>query len=94
MVERLRTRECADVAGADIVADIAADAQAGFGAGNVEVARAVNVANLDVFSRFRLGDDDGVGGARTGNCDQGRSGAEEKALNVHFLTSSQNRTRQ
>ncbi|MBZ9874881.1 hypothetical protein LB542_29035, partial [Mesorhizobium sp. BR1-1-9] len=26
-------------------------------------------------------------GARTGNCDQGRSGAEKKALDVHFLTS-------
>ncbi|WP_210163600.1 hypothetical protein, partial [Mesorhizobium ciceri] len=36
---------------------------------------------------------DGVGGARTGNCDQGRSGAEKKALDVHFLTSSQNRVR-
>ncbi|WP_292147058.1 hypothetical protein, partial [Mesorhizobium sp.] len=31
----------------------------------------------------------GVGGARTGNCDQGRSGAEKQALDVHFLTSSQ-----
>ncbi|MER9836471.1 hypothetical protein NKJ28_16025, partial [Mesorhizobium sp. M0145] len=28
-------------------------------------------------------------GARTGNCDQCRSGAEKKALDVHFLTSSQ-----
>ncbi|WP_206072911.1 hypothetical protein, partial [Mesorhizobium mediterraneum] len=27
--------------------------------------------------------------ARTGNCDQRRSGAEKKALDVHFLTSSQ-----
>ncbi|WP_457154965.1 hypothetical protein, partial [Mesorhizobium sp. P5_C1] len=36
----------------------------------------------------------GVGGARTGNCEQSRSGAEEKALDVHFLTSSQNRTKQ
>jgi hypothetical protein len=62
-------------------------------AGDVEVARAVDVADLDVFSRFRLGDDDGVGGARPGNCDQGRSGAEKKALDVHFLTSSQNRER-
>jgi hypothetical protein len=42
----------------------------------VEVASAVDVANLDVFSRFRLGDNDG--GARTGNCDQGRSGAEKR----------------
>jgi len=42
--------------------------------------------DLDVFSGFRLGDDDSVGGARTGNCDQGRSGAEKKALDVHFLT--------
>ncbi|WP_204367433.1 hypothetical protein, partial [Mesorhizobium sp. NBIMC_P2-C1] len=32
---------------------------------------------------------DSVGGARTGDCEQCRSGAEEKALDVHFLTSSQ-----
>ncbi|MBN9253026.1 MAG: hypothetical protein J0I86_21050, partial [Mesorhizobium sp.] len=41
------------------------------------------------FSWFRLGNDDSVGGARTGDCEQSRSGAEKKALNVHFLTSSQ-----
>ncbi|WP_421917476.1 porin [Mesorhizobium sp.] len=39
---------------------MAADAQAGLGAGDVEVASAVDVADLDVFSGFRLGDDDGV----------------------------------
>src|SRR5690606_7718608 len=72
-----------------VVTDITADAQAGLGAGDVEVASAVHVANPDVFSGLRLGDDDGVGGARTGDCDQSRSGAEKKALDVHFLTSSQ-----
>src|SRR5690606_13703575 len=36
-----------------------------------------------------LGDDDSVGSARTGDCDEGRSGAEKQALDVHFLTSSQ-----
>src|SRR5690606_9394242 len=74
---------------ADVVAQIAADLQAGFGARNVEVASAVDVADADVFSGFRLGHDDSVGGARTGDCDESRSGAEKKALDVHFLTSSQ-----
>src|SRR5690606_21508023 len=77
-------------ASADLHADIAANAQAGLGARDVIEAGAVNVADADIFSRLRLGDDDGVGGARTGDCDQSRSGADKKALDVHFLTSSQN----
>ena len=77
------------VACADVVTDVAADLQAGFGAGDVVEAGAVYVANANVFDRLRLGSDDRIGGARTGDCDQGRSGAEKKALDVHFLTSSQ-----
>ncbi|MFB9345400.1 hypothetical protein ACFFTN_26280, partial [Aminobacter aganoensis] len=38
-------------------------------------------------------DDDSVGRTSAGDCEQSRSGAEKKALNVHFLTSSQNRDR-
>ncbi|MFB9345399.1 hypothetical protein ACFFTN_26270, partial [Aminobacter aganoensis] len=34
-------------------------------------------------------DDDSVGRTSAGDCEQSRSGAEKKALNVHFLTSSQ-----
>ncbi|ESX08324.1 hypothetical protein X768_22935 [Mesorhizobium sp. LSJC265A00] len=37
-----------------------------------EISGAVYVADLDVFSWFRLGDRHRVGGASTGNCDQGR----------------------
>src|SRR5690606_34892487 len=68
----------------------AAELQAGFGARDVEEAGAVYVADADVFDRLRLGHDDRVGGAcgtrRHGH--QGR-GADEKALDVHSLTSSQ-----
>src|SRR5690606_17257751 len=91
----LMTAEAEDVveftaADADLNAQIAADLEAGLGARDVIEAGAVNVADADIFSRLRLGDDDGVGGARTGDCDQSRSGADKKALDVHFLTSSQN----
>ncbi len=78
-----------DVTHADIVAHITADFQAGFCAWHVVEAGAVYVADANVFDRLRLGDDDRIGGARPGDCDQGRSGAEKKALDVHFLTSSQ-----
>ena len=78
-----------EVAATDVDADITADLQAGFGAGHVEEARAVDVADANVFDGLRLGDDDRVGRTSAGYCDQGRSGAEKKALDVHFLTSSQ-----
>ena len=62
------------IANADVITDITADAQAGFGSRNVEVARAVGVADADVFHRFRLGDDfNSVGSTSTGHCDQSRS---------------------
>jgi len=69
--------------------DVAADLQAGFGARNVEVTRAECVANANVFHRLRLGGNDSVGGLSAGDCCESSSGADEKALDVHFLTSSQ-----
>src|SRR6185295_2872994 len=77
------------VACADVVTNVAADLQADFSAGNVIEARAVYVANANVFDRLRFGDHDRVGGTCTGDCDESRSGAEKQALDVHFLTSSQ-----
>ena len=65
------------IAGADVVAEVAADLEAGFSPRDVVEAGAVYVADANVLDRLRLGDDDRVGGARTGDCDQGRSGAEK-----------------
>ena len=84
---RTAVEHAAAVAAADIKADVAADAQAGLGTRDVEVAGAVNVANADVFSRLRLGDDNRVRGMRAGNRDERCGGAGKKALDVHFLTS-------
>ncbi len=59
------------------------DTQAGFGARDVEVAGAECVANADIFNGLRLSNDDGIGSASAGNCNESCSGAEEKALDVH-----------
>ncbi|EEH15023.1 Hypothetical protein, conserved [Brucella ceti str. Cudo] len=72
------------VAALYVVTDVAADAQAGFGARNVEVASAVSVANADIFNGFGLWRDDCVGSLSAGSCNQSCSGAKEKALDVHF----------
>ena len=65
--------DAAKIAETDVIAYVTTDAQAGFGARDIEVAGAVDVADLDVFRRLRFGDDDSVGGARSGNCEQSRS---------------------
>ena len=70
-------------------ADVTADLQAGLGARDVEEAGAVDVADADVVDRIRRDRYDDVRSAGAGNCDEGRSGAEKKALDVHVLTSSQ-----
>jgi hypothetical protein len=76
-------------ADADVVTNVAGDLQAGLGAGDVVVADAIRVADAHIFHRFRFRDHHRIGGARTGHCDESRSGAEKQALDVHFLTSSQ-----
>jgi hypothetical protein len=48
------------------------------------------ISLTDVFSGFRLGHFDGVGGAGAGDCVECRSGAEKKALDVHFCSPVQN----
>ncbi len=60
------------------------DAQAGFGAWDVEIAGAVSIADADIFNGFWLWRDDCVGGLSAGSCNQSCSGAKEKALDVHF----------
>src|SRR5690606_13248834 len=77
-----------DVAVAHFVTDITADLQAGLGARDVEEAGAVGVADADIFHRLWLCDDDRVS-SLSRNSDSSRCGAEKKALDVHFLTSSQ-----
>ncbi len=67
-----------------VVTDVAMDAQAGFGARDVEVASAVCVANANIFNGFGLWRDDCVGSLSAGSCNQSCSGAEKKALDVHF----------
>ncbi|EEZ14110.1 conserved hypothetical protein [Brucella melitensis bv. 1 str. Rev.1] len=67
-----------------VVTDVTMDAQADFGARNVEVASAVSVANADIFNGFGLWRDDCVGSLSAGSCNQSCSGAKEKALDVHF----------
>ncbi|KRC93291.1 hypothetical protein ASE47_10430 [Ensifer sp. Root258] len=62
----------------------AAELQAGFGARDVEVASAESVANANVFHGLRLGGDDCVGCLCAGYCCESCSGAEKKALDVHF----------
>src|SRR5690606_41077454 len=73
----------------DLVTDVAADLEAGFGARNVEEACAVDVANADVFHWLWLWNEDCVSSLSAGESHRGDRGAEKKALNVHFLTSSQ-----
>ena len=72
------------VADASVIADNPADLEAGLGSRNVEEARALGVANANIFDGLGFGDDDCVRGACTRCCDKGRSGAEKKALDVHF----------
>src|SRR5690606_3201352 len=80
----------AERADADVVTQVSADPEAGLGARNVVVAGAVDVADADVFGGLGFSDDDRVGGAGAGYCDQGRSGAEKKALDVHLCSPVQN----
>src|SRR5690606_3586531 len=75
----------------DLVTDVATNLEAGFGAGNVEEACAVDVANADVFHWLWLWNEDCVSSLSASESHRGDRGAEKKALNVHFLTSSQNR---
>ncbi len=72
------------IATSNVVTNIARYAQAGFGAWDVEVASAVSIANADIFNCFWLWCDDCVGSLSAGSCNQSCSGAEEKALDVHF----------
>ncbi|MNZ86817.1 hypothetical protein D3C78_1056540 [compost metagenome] len=67
----------------DLEADIALELQAGFGAGDVEEAGAESVADANVFQGLRLSSDDSVGSVSAGYCCESRSGADEKALDVH-----------
>jgi hypothetical protein len=72
-------------------ADFAAELDAGFGAGDVEVARALCIANAHIFNRLRLGDDS-VGGTCAGYSNDNRCRTQKKALDCHFvLTSSQSK---
>ncbi|NRP89420.1 hypothetical protein GFPCMMHI_05345 [Ensifer adhaerens] len=66
--------------------NLAADLEAGFGARDEEVAGAVSVADTDVFKRLRFSSDDSVGRVSTGNYCQCSSGAEKKALDIHFVS--------
>src|SRR5690606_16067634 len=73
----------------DLVANPTANAEAGLGARDVEVASAVRVADANVFHRLRLSDNDSVSSLSAGDGDDAAHRAQEKALDVHFLTSSQ-----
>ncbi len=72
------------IATLDVCTNVAVDAQAGFGAWNIEVASAVCIANADIFNCFWLWSDDCVCCLSAGSCNESCSGAEEKALDVHF----------
>src|SRR5690606_2668516 len=61
-----------------------ADLQAGLGAGDVEIARAVDVADAHIFHRLRFRDDNRVGGLRARNCSQRRRRTDEKPLDAHM----------
>src|SRR5690606_17108419 len=67
-----------------LVTDVAANAQAGLGARNVEEANAVGVADADEFHRLWLCDDDRVSSAGAGRSNNCYCGAEKEALDVHF----------
>ncbi|WP_445482833.1 hypothetical protein [Pseudochrobactrum asaccharolyticum] len=64
--------------------NVTGDAQACFCAWNVEVASAVCIANAYIFNSFWFWCNDGVGSLSAGYCNESCSGAEKKALNVHF----------
>src|SRR5690606_5972139 len=68
----------------DLETNITADLEAGFGAGDVEVAGAERVANANIFHGLGLGSDDSIGSLCAGDCCECSSGAEKKALDVHF----------
>src|SRR5690606_28727154 len=86
---RVAERDAVAARGANLVEDVTGNAQAGLGAGDVEEAGAVDVADADVFDGLGLGDDDRVGRLGAGDGKGRNRGAEDKALDVHFLTSSQ-----
>ena len=67
-------------------ADAAGDVQAGLGAGDVEEAGAVGVANLHVVNSGRSGFARQVGSVSARGDHQAGGGAEQR-LHVHFLTS-------
>src|SRR5690606_30048871 len=68
----------------DLETNIAADLEAGFGARDVEVAGAERVADANIFHGLGLGSDDSIGSLCAGDCCESSSGAEKKALDVHF----------
>src|SRR5690606_36830795 len=73
----------ADGVAAELMTDPAADAQAGLGTRNVEVAGAVDVANADVLDGLRLGDDNRVSRLRASGGEGHGGRAEDKALDAH-----------
>src|SRR5690606_20681499 len=80
-----RVAEIVGAGGADLVIDVAGDAQAGLGAGDVEEAGAVDVADADIFDGLGLGDDDRVGRPGAGDGKRRNREAEDKAVDVHCL---------
>jgi hypothetical protein len=56
----------------------------GEGRAGVEVAGAESVATANVFHGLRFSSYDGVSCPSAGDCCEGSSGAEKKALDVHF----------
>src|SRR5690606_24719698 len=64
----------------NLMEDVARDREAGLGAGDVEEAGAVDVADADVFDGLGLGDDDRVGRLGAGDGKGRNRGAEDKAL--------------
>ena len=64
--------------------NIAAELQAGFGARNVEEARAECIADAYIFQGLWLSSDDSVSSLCARYCCKSCSGADEKALDVHL----------
>ncbi|WP_445433038.1 hypothetical protein [Brucella haematophila] len=73
------------VATLHIITDIAADTQAGFGARNVEIARAVSIANANIFNGFWLWSNDCIRSKsrRRNHC---RRRSNEKCSEFHLVT--------
>src|SRR3546814_8382623 len=64
--------------------NVTADLEAGFRAGDVEIAGAERIANANIFHGLGPGRDDSIGSLCAGDCCESSSGAEKKALEINF----------